>query len=187
MATPSYVVSAEKRKFYREHGWVILEDFVSPAEVARIKYTLDAMVEGRISTARRRGDLGGHADRVDPSVENIIQISWPTDLTSALDESEYMRAARDVSEQLYGDPGGTWAMDMNQFLVKMVRGGTERRVSGASPEITHRKSPSDCPLIAISLQPHTLTDTPWHQDQAYYVGLVLPTLAPATSGSPSST
>jgi len=121
MARPSYIVSEEKQRFYREHGWVMLEDFISSDEVARIRSVLDGMVSGRISTARRRGDLGGHADRVDPGVENIIQISWPTDLTSELDESEYMRASRDVSEQLYGDPRGTWAMDMNQFLVKMVR------------------------------------------------------------------
>lgn len=121
MARPSYIVSEEKQRFYREHGWVMLEDFISSDEVARIRSVLDGMVSGRISTARRRGDLGGHADRVDPGVENIIQITWPTDLTSELDESEYMRASRDVSEQLYGDPRGTWAMDMNQFLVKMVR------------------------------------------------------------------
>jgi phytanoyl-CoA hydroxylase len=52
-----------------------------------------------------------------------------------------MRAAREISDQLYGDAPGTWAMDMNQFLVKA---------------------------------PCTLTDTPWHQDQSYYVELADP-------------
>jgi hypothetical protein len=102
-----------------------------------------------IPTAKNRADLGGHALRVDATIENIVQIScvpgygaaqacwissyctllyiavlcnslillcgqrrWPTDLTSKLDESEYMCAAREISDQLYGDASGTWVMDM---------------------------------------------------------------------------
>jgi hypothetical protein len=53
-----------------------------------------------------------------------------------------MRAARDVSYQLYGDPGGTWAMDMNQFLVKMVRSA-----ASCGPHAATRTKPF-CPAAA---------------------------------------
>ena len=35
-----------------------------------------------------------------------------------LDENELVQASRAASEQLYGDAPGTWARDMEQFLVK---------------------------------------------------------------------
>lgn len=110
-----------------------------------------------ISTARNRADLGGHAARVDSTVENIIQISWPTDLTSELDESEYMRAARAISDQLYGDPAGTWAMDMNQFLVKMPHTLTDTPWHQARRH-ARRASPIDDRTCCA-------------QDQSYYVPL----------------
>jgi ectoine hydroxylase-related dioxygenase (phytanoyl-CoA dioxygenase family) len=133
-----YVVSPEKIAFYRAHGWVVLEDVVSAAEVSRIKGIAEDMVSGRIDTRRNRADLGAHADRTVSDVENIIQIAWPTDLTSALEENELIQRARAVSEALYGSAPGSWALDMNQFLIKRER---------------------------------TLTDTPLHQDQSYYIPL----------------
>lgn len=134
----AYAVTPTQIAHYRAHGWVVLEDFVSPAEVARIRGIAEDMVAGRIDTRRNRADLGAHADRVAPLTENIIQIGWPCDLTSLLDENELVQASRAASEALYGDAPGSWARDMEQFLVKA---------------------------------PRTLTDTPLHQDQSYYVPL----------------
>ena len=133
-----YVVPPEKVAFYKAHGWVVLEDVVSPAEIERIKGVLADILSGKLSAGDRRADLGGFADMVRPGVENICQIAWPTDITSALDENELIVNGRAISDALYGDAPGTWALDMNQFLVKM---------------------------------PQTKTDTPWHQDQSYYVDL----------------
>ena len=135
---PPYVVPPEKVAFYRAHGWVVLEDVVSPAEVARIRGVMEDILSGKVSAGANRADLGGFADKVVPGVENIVQIAWPTDLTSALDENELVISGRAISDALYGDAPGTWSLDMNQFLVK---------------------------------QPHTQTDTPWHQDQSYYCQL----------------
>ena len=140
MASP-YVVPAEKVEFYRMNGWVVLEDVISPAEILRIKGIADDMISGKIDCRGNRADLGGHAERVDLTVENIIQLAWPTDLTSALDENELIVASRTISDQLYASPAGTWALDMNQFLVKRAK---------------------------------TLTDTPLHQDQSYYIPLADP-------------
>jgi len=135
-AQMAYAVTPTQIAHYRAHGWVVLEDFVSAAEVARIRGIAEDMVAGRIDTRRNRADLGAHADRVAPLTENIIQIGWPCDLTSLLEENELVQASRAASEALYGDAPGSWARDMEQFLIK---------------------------------QPRTLTDTPLHQDQSYYV------------------
>lgn len=133
-----YTVPPEKVQFYRAHGWVILDDVVSPAETARIRAIAEDMVSGRIDTRQSRADLGAHAPQIISGAENIIQIAWPSDLTSLLDENEAIQAARTLSEQLYGDAPGSWALDMNQLLIK---------------------------------SPRTMTDTPLHQDQSYYIPL----------------
>ena len=52
-----YSVTPEHVAFYRAHGWVVLEDFVSPAEVARIRGIAEDMVAGRIDTRKNRADL----------------------------------------------------------------------------------------------------------------------------------
>lgn len=138
LAASMYTVPPEKVAFYKAHGWVVLEDVVPQEELARISKVLSQMLSGEISTKSNRADLGGHVDRVIPGSENIIQIGWPTDLTSALDENIFIQASRAISDQLYESPAGTWALDMNQFLVKNAQ---------------------------------TLTDTPLHQDQSYYITL----------------
>jgi phytanoyl-CoA hydroxylase len=115
-----YVVPPAAIAHYRARGWCVLEDVVSPGELARIRAIADAMVAGEIDTRANRADLGGHTDRVAGAAgpENIIQIAWPTDLTSALDENELITAGRAISDALYGDAPGSWQIDMNQFLIK---------------------------------------------------------------------
>ena len=117
-AAAPFSVPPEKVAFYRAHGWVVLEDVVSPAEVSRILRVLEDMIAGRRATGRNRADLGGFLDRVRPGVENIVQIAWPTDLASELDENEFISRGRAISDALYGDAPGTWQLDMNQFLSK---------------------------------------------------------------------
>lgn len=91
---PSYVVPPEKVAFYRAHGWVVLEDFVSPAEVARLRGICCDMISGKIDTRRNRADLGAHADAIIPGHENIIQVrrsesewGWSFTITGALHRS----------------------------------------------------------------------------------------------------
>ena len=124
LAAP-FVVPPEKAAFYAAHGWVVLEDVVPAAEVARIRGVLEDMIAGRRSVGRNRADLGGFLDRVQPGVENIVQIAWPTDLASELDENLLISRGRAISEQLYGDAAGTWSLDMNQFLSKAPQTRTD--------------------------------------------------------------
>ena len=132
MAAPSppdgaaaFSVPAEKIAFYRAHGWVVLEDVVPPDEVARIRGVLEDMIAGRRSVGKNRADLGGFLDRVQPGVENIVQIAWPTDLASELDENLLISRGRAISDALYGDAPGSWALDMNQFLTKAPKTRTD--------------------------------------------------------------
>jgi ectoine hydroxylase-related dioxygenase (phytanoyl-CoA dioxygenase family) len=124
-AAGAFTVAPSAVEHYRAHGWCIVEDAVPPEEVARIKLIVERMLSGEIDTRRNRADLGGHVDRVQPLTENIIQIAWPTDLTSALDENLFIQRSRAISDQLYGDEKGTWALDMNQILVKQPHTDTD--------------------------------------------------------------
>ena len=121
--TPEYDVPQSKVDFFRENGFVALEDVVSAAELQRYIGITRDFLSGRISTANKRGDLGGHAERKDKAVENCVQITHPYVLTSLLDECEHFRKGRDICNQLYGD--STFALDCSQLLVKYPRTATE--------------------------------------------------------------
>jgi phytanoyl-CoA hydroxylase len=138
-----YYVTQPKINYFRENGFVVLENVVSSREVARYLAILKKMVHGEISTKDKRGDLGGHTERVDQMVENIIQIVHPDVLTSKLDACEHFRKGEDIAEQLYARENSgkkeNWGLDCAQMIVKMAK---------------------------------TDTETPWHQDQSYYPDLI---------------
>jgi len=139
-----YYVAQPKVDYFQNNGFVVLENVISPNEVARYLDLLTQIVDGDISTKDKRGDLGGHATRVDQMVENTIQIVSPSFLTSKLDGCEHFRKGEDIAEQLYTTNTATttrskrrenWGLDCAQMIVKMAK---------------------------------TNTETPWHQDQSYY-------------------
>jgi len=118
-----YVVPEDKRHFFRENGFVVLENVISVPELKRYVQIVKDMLSGKISTQDKRGDLGGHTERVDARVENCVQICHPYVLTSLLDECEHFRKGRDICNQLYG--GGCFALDCSQILVKFAKTATE--------------------------------------------------------------
>ena len=135
-----YFVPPSKVEFFQQNGFVVLENVVSPNEVKRYVHLLQQMLDGEISTMDKRGDLGGHVDRVDQTKENTVQIMHPYALTSKLDGCEHFRKGEDIANQLYYKSMGrkqreNFGLDCSQFLVKF---------------------------------PKTMTETPWHQDQSYY-------------------
>ena len=135
-----YVVPGPKIISFRENGFVVLDHVISPPEINRYVDLLKQMLHGEISTSNKRGDLGGHTNRVDQEVENTVQIIHPYVLTSKLDGCEHFRIGEEIAEQLYTPVGcksrtENWGLDCAQFIVKFA---------------------------------HTDTETPWHQDQSYY-------------------
>ena len=103
---PEYDVPTEKVEFFVRNGYVVLEDVVSPGELARYLTITKDMLSGKIDCCTKRGDLGGHVDRVNTALENCVQITHPNSLTSLLDECEHFRKGRDICNQLFaGDQG----------------------------------------------------------------------------------
>ena len=101
-----YTVSSDKIKFFSDNGFVVLEDVVSKEEIDRYVRILKQMLSGQISTQDKRGDLGGHTDRIQSQVENTVQITHPYMLTSKLDYCEHFRKGEEISNQLYGGASG---------------------------------------------------------------------------------
>jgi phytanoyl-CoA hydroxylase len=134
-----YTVDSSKIKFFQDNGFVVLEDVISLNEVERYVCILDAMLENKISTKDKRGDLGGHTKRIKSNVENTVQITHPDCLTSKLDHCEHFRKGIEIANTLYGGSESSqtesWGLDCSQFIVKFAK---------------------------------TETETPWHQDQSYY-------------------
>ena len=121
-----YRVPAEKVAFFKDNGFVVLEGVVGAGEVARYNRILAQMLDGSIDCSRHRGDLGGHAARVDAAVENCVQICHPYAHTSALDECEHFRKGASICDQLFGGAApGTFGLDCSQLLVKPARTATE--------------------------------------------------------------
>ena len=133
-----YPVSEKDRKHFIDNGFVVLNDVISKREIQRYVTILNDMLSGKISTKNKRGDLGGHVDRVNEKLENTVQIMHPYFLTSLLDECELFRKGEDICNQLYGSYSGKterFGLDCSQLLVKF---------------------------------PNSATETPGHQDQSYY-------------------
>jgi phytanoyl-CoA hydroxylase len=111
--------------FFKANGFVVCEDVVSSCELERYVGILNDMISGKISCQNKRGDLGGHAGRVDGKVENTIQITHPDSLTSQLDECEHFRKGRDICNVLFDDDEADFGLDCSQFLVKYANTKTE--------------------------------------------------------------
>ena len=72
-----YPVSEKDRKHFIDNGFVVLNDVISKREIQRYVTILNDMLSGKISTKNKRGDLGGHVDRVNEKLENTVQIIHP--------------------------------------------------------------------------------------------------------------
>ena len=74
MPKPEYVPSPEKVAFFKENGFVTLDDVIGAEELARYIAITRDLLSGAIDTKDKRGDLGGHTDRVDAAVENTVVV-----------------------------------------------------------------------------------------------------------------
>jgi len=122
---PEYTPSPEKVAFFKANGFVALDDVVSPVELERYTGIVKDMISGKIDCKDKRGDLGGHIERVDKQIENTIQIVHPYMLTSQLDECEHFRKGRDICNALFDDEDVDFALDCSQMLVKFANTRTE--------------------------------------------------------------
>ena len=68
-----YLVSENDSKQFIDNGFVVLKDVISKREIQRYVTILNDMLSGKISTKNKRGDLGGHADRVNKKLEILYK------------------------------------------------------------------------------------------------------------------
>lgn len=102
---------------FREHGYVTIRGFLSPAEVARAQATFNALADGTLPVPGK--DRGEHT----PGLLNVTAFSLyhPLSSLSPFDEADARAAA--LTAQLYAG-GAPMARDYEQLLRKLPRRAT---------------------------------------------------------------
>lgn len=107
---------------FRENGFCIVENLLSPEELANYIATYDKFLDGTIDCGDKRSDLGAGADRSNKgTAENITQIMWPSALVPVLREAVYHRRAEQVLRGLLGDD---LELDFDMLIDKAPRSDT---------------------------------------------------------------
>jgi len=89
---------------FNRDGFCLIEDLLSPAEVATYIATYDKFLDGTIDCGEKRSDLGAGADLANTGkTESITQIMWPSALVPVLREAVYHHRARKVIQGLLGE------------------------------------------------------------------------------------
>jgi len=135
-----YIVPKEKIAFFQKHGFATIENVIAQPELDRYVSLMSDMISGKISTEGKRDDMNAHEERVRPEIENCVQIHHPYVLTKDLDGCEFFRKGKDICNQLYG-PFKDQTQDRDFTL-------------------------EQCQFLCKF--PKTNTETPWHQDAAYW-------------------
>jgi phytanoyl-CoA hydroxylase len=108
----SFVVSPEKIKFFKENGYVVIEDLVSATELQWYRTLYDKLLRNEIDCSSKRSDLGGFIAPKRNGVENVTQIMWPSDFVPELLTSPYFVRARDIAKQILECPDAERDFDM---------------------------------------------------------------------------
>jgi len=104
----------EKKTFFREHGYVVIEDIISAAELLQYREIYDRFLNGAIDAGSNRSDLGVGLGS-NQQVENITQIMWPSDFAPEVLEMAYHQKALAIARQLQGDD---MEMDFDMLINK---------------------------------------------------------------------
>jgi phytanoyl-CoA hydroxylase len=88
--------------FYKAHGYVVVEDIITPEEVEQYKQIYDDFLSGKIAVGANRSDLGANLGD-NKKVENITQIMWPSEFVPGLLDLPYHQRALAISKELMGE------------------------------------------------------------------------------------
>ncbi|MBS1566048.1 MAG: phytanoyl-CoA dioxygenase family protein [Bacteroidetes bacterium] len=100
--------------FFKENGYLTVEQIISPEEVNAYKAIYDDFLSGKIDVGSNRSDLGDGLGKSDAR-ENITQIMWPSEFVAGLTEMAYHQRALAISRELMGDDA---AMDFDMLINK---------------------------------------------------------------------
>jgi ectoine hydroxylase-related dioxygenase (phytanoyl-CoA dioxygenase family) len=94
-------VSKEKIQFYKENGYVVIENLISSEEVDRYREIYENFLSGKINAGSNRSDLSGAADNQE--TEKITQIMVPGKIFPELLQMPFHQKALNIARQLSGE------------------------------------------------------------------------------------
>ncbi|GAB3795459.1 phytanoyl-CoA dioxygenase family protein [Spirosoma humi] len=112
MTTP--LLTPEQVQFFRENGYLIVYNLVSPEEVEQYKAIYDDFLSGRIDAGLNRSDLGAGIG-TNTGKENITQIMWPSDFVPQVLDMPFHQRATAICKELLGDDS---EMDFDMLIDK---------------------------------------------------------------------
>ena len=95
-------VSEEQINFFKENGYLLIENIISPEEVQLYSKIYSNFLDGTIDTGKNRADLGEGLGK-SGKVEAITQIMWPSDFMPELLEMSYHKRVLSIARELLGD------------------------------------------------------------------------------------
>src|SRR5215204_3571123 len=106
--------------FYKENGYVVVDNIITPEEVEMYKSIYDDFLTGQIDVGANRSDLGQDLGN-NKKVENITQIMWPSEFLKGLLDMPFHQRALNISKELMGED---LEMDFDMLINKAPRTNT---------------------------------------------------------------
>lgn len=95
-------VSEEQIRFFKDNGYLLIEDIISKEEVQLYSKIYNDFLDGTIDTGKNRADLGEGLGK-SGKVEAITQIMWPSDFMPGLLEMSYHKRVISIARELLGE------------------------------------------------------------------------------------
>ncbi|CAL1519410.1 phytanoyl-CoA dioxygenase family protein [Chitinophaga sp. MM2321] len=113
-------LTAAQKDFFNTNGYLVVEDIISPEEVASYLKIYNRFLDGSIDTGKNRTDLGVGLGN-NKKVENITQIMWPSDFAPEVLGMTYHKRALDIARDLQGPD---MQMDFDMLINKAPQTAT---------------------------------------------------------------
>ncbi|SHI47744.1 phytanoyl-CoA dioxygenase family protein [Pseudozobellia thermophila] len=106
-----YPLDHRQKTFFEEEGYLVIEDLLSPAEVAYYSDVYTSFLENRVDASRYRSDLSGSKGKS----EKITQIMVPSKVLPQLLEKPLHQKSLGIAKALMGDD---IALDFDMLINK---------------------------------------------------------------------
>lgn len=116
-------INAEQENFFKEKGFLVVENVLTPQEISFYRNLYDQFLSNEIDASRYRSDLGAHADdrEVPKNKERITQIMLVSRLMpSILDMPLHLNTSA-IAKQLLGND---MALDFDMLIDKAPHSST---------------------------------------------------------------
>jgi ectoine hydroxylase-related dioxygenase (phytanoyl-CoA dioxygenase family) len=112
-------ISPAQKHFFDRNGYLVMENILTPEEVAYYRDIYQRFLDNDIDTSRYRSDLGARTDEAPaPGKERITQIMLASRLLPALLDQPLHRITGAIARELLGDD---MALDFDMLIDKAPR------------------------------------------------------------------